>query len=215
MTSIVIIEDEKILSDLLTGFFSNHDDYDVLDTFTDGLVALKNIKELKPDLILSDICIPSLNGIEILKRLRANRMNAKFMLLSNDYTKNNIQHALQSGVDGMIEKSASIEEMISAIKTVMAGDCFYGKDVLSLMRESMMNPRANNPLDLITDREREVVQLIAEGYNTKEISDKLEIGVKTYETHKLRLMQKLGFRGVADITRFAIEYSLISYNKEE
>lgn len=209
MTSVYIIEDQNILRELVCRLIEDLPRYQLIGDSADGLEGLEECKQLRPDLAIVDIMVPSLNGLEIVRLLKKSHPNMKLIIFSAHSTREQVQAALQAGVNGIVHKNASVDELEKAIHSVMAGQSFMSGQILEIMRDLMLNPKVGGTLDKLTTREREILQLIAEGNTTKEIAAKLDVSVKTADTHRTNVMSKLDIHDIAGLTRFAIQSGLI------
>jgi len=209
MYSIYVIEDQTILRELVCRLIEDMSGFSLAGSSGDGLEGLQECKELHPDLVIIDIMVPSLNGLEVVRHLKKILPRTKLIIFSAYSTRERVQAALQAGVNGIVHKDASIEELESGIKHVMVGASFMSTQILEIMRDLMLNPGAISELDKLTTREREIIQLIAEGHTTKEVAAKLDISIKTADSHRTNVMNKLDIHDVAGLTRFAIQQGLI------
>ncbi len=209
MKRIVIIEDETILRDLIGEVLKRFPLCTLAGTAGDGLEGWKLVQKIKPDMVLLDYHVPSLNGLEILRRIRENLPKCSTLLCSANFSTGMVRQAMKTGVNGMIEKTAGLPEMEKAIRAVVDGGTYIGPAVAEMVRRMMIEPEKADSIDGLSEREREVLQLIAEGHSTKDIADKLSISVKTAETHRSNLMMKLKLHGIAGLTRYAIDHGLI------
>ncbi|MGF1483131.1 MAG: response regulator [Opitutales bacterium] len=209
MKKVVIIEDETMVRDLMVEVVANYSNCKLVGTFGDGLEGWEGVQELKPDFVLSDIKIPSINGLEVLRRIKAKMPHTLVLLFSAYFSTGMVRQALKAGVNGMIEKTAGLSEMHKAIESVLAGETYLGPAVVGITREIMINPEQDDSLESLSSREVEVLQLIAEGFSSKEIAARLDISTKTAETHRAHLMQKLNLHGIAGLTRYAIAKGLV------
>jgi DNA-binding NarL/FixJ family response regulator len=209
MKRVVIIEDETMLRDLLAELLKSFPLCTLAGTFGDGIEGLKGLQKIKPDMVILDIKIPSLNGLEVLRRLREELPNCHVLLFSAFFSTSMVRQALKAGANGIIEKTAGLPEMEKAIRAVIDGGTYLGPGVADIVRRIMVEPNKDDSLESLSEREREVLQFVAEGYSTKEIAVKLSISVKTAETHRSNLMTKLNLHGIAGLTRYAIENGLI------
>ena len=209
MHSVYVIEDQNILRELVCRLVEELNDFRLAGHCGDGLEAMKECKRLGPDLVIVDIMVPSLNGLEIIRQLRKALPRCKLMVFSGYSTRERVQAALQAGANGIVHKSASIEELQEGIRRVMAGEACMSSDILEILRDIMLNPQVTGSLDKLTPREREILQLVAEGNTTKEVAAKLDISVKTADTHRTNVMSKLDIHDVAGLTRFAIQQGLV------
>lgn len=209
MPSVYIIEDQTILRELVCRLVEDLRGYQLAGDSPDGLEGLEACKELKPDLAIVDIMVPSLNGLEIVRLLKKSQPNMKLIIFSAHSTRDQVQAALKAGVNGIVHKNASVDELEKAISMVMAGQSYMSGQILEIMRDLMLNPKGGDSLENLTTREREILQLIAEGNTTKEIAAKLDVSVKTADTHRTNVMTKLDIHDIAGLTRYAIQNGLI------
>lgn len=175
----------------------------------DGREGLEACKAMKPDLVIVDIMVPSLNGLEIVRQLRHGLSNVKLLIFSAYSSRDRVQAAMKVGVNGIVHKNASIEELEKGIQRVASGESFMSSEILEILRDIMLNPQSTDSLGRLTTREREILQLIAEGNTTKEIAAMLGISIKTADTHRTNVMNKLDIHDVASLTRFAIQQGLV------
>ncbi len=176
-----------------------------------GRETLEMVKELKPDIVVLDISMAELNGLEALPRIVSEFPTTKVLILSGHGNEEYVLRALHCGAAGYLLKDAA-EELGLAIKAVAQGQTFLSPSVSRTVVESYLQRAAGEegPYEQLTDRQREILQLIAEGRNTKEIADLLKISVKTVETHRLQLMNRLDIHDVAGLVRYAIRTGMIS-----
>lgn len=209
MKSVYVIEDQNILRELVCRLVESIPQCRLMGGAGDGLEGLKACQKLRPDLVIVDIMVPSLNGLELIRQLRRDLPDIKVIVFSGYSSRERVQAALKSGVNGIVHKNASIEELEGAIKRVLNGESFMSSQILEVMRDLMLHPEVTDSLERLTPRERELLQLIAEGNTTKEIAAKLSISVKTADTHRTNVMNKLDIHDIAGLTRFAIQNGLV------
>jgi DNA-binding NarL/FixJ family response regulator len=209
MKRLVIIEDETMMRDLLAEVLKGFPLCTLAGSAGDGLEGWQLVEKLKPNLVILDLKLPSLNGLEILRRIRAHLPSCNVLLFSAFFTTDMVRQALKTGAHGIIEKTAGLAEMQKALRAVLDGGTYLGPAVLQLVRLMMLEPDRTDSLDGLTARERELLQLIAEGHGTKEIATKLTISIKTAHTHRAHLMAKLHLHGIAGLTRYAIDHGLV------
>lgn len=176
----------------------------------DGQEALKKAKDLNPNVVLMDIDMPTLDGIAVTEILRRELPETKVILLSGLSFKRLISRILQSGARGFLSKEASPAELLRAVETVADGETFFSPDVARLMLNHLAgtNGTGIDPSRL-SAREREVLILIADGLSNKEIAARLDVGTRTVETHRERIMRKLKLHSVAELTTFAVANGLV------
>ena len=155
--------------------------------------------------------LPNLNGTEILKVFREKLPSTQILIFSGYQSPSLVRELLQAGAHGFVEKSAPLSELRKGVEIVASGGSYFGPEVALLLRDAMADPKSNDSgVNILTKREREILQLIAESHSTREIAKKLEISVKTAENHRTNLMRKLDLHNVASLTRYAINNGLIS-----
>ena len=155
--------------------------------------------------------LPNLNGTEILKVFREKLPSTQILIFSGYQSPSLVRELLQAGAHGFVEKSAPLSELRKGVEIVASGGSYFGPEVALLLRDAMADPKSNDSgVNILTKREREILQLIAESHSTREIAKKLEISVKTADNHRTNLMRKLDLHNVASLTRYAINNGLIS-----
>lgn len=209
MKRVVVVEDQTILRDLICRLLESYPGIEVVDALGDGHEALKVIQEKHPDIVVLDIMLPQLNGVEVLRQLKNEDRKPDILVFSAFPSKNVVKKVLEAGIEGFVEKDAKLDELEIAVEKIVAGQNYFGPRIVDIMREIMVNPNQGDSLDELTPRERQVLQLIAESCTSKEIAAKLDISVKTADTHRANLMRKLGVHDVAGLTRQALAFGLI------
>ena len=209
MKRVVVVEDQTILRDLICRLLESYPGIEVVGALADGHEALREINEKRPDIVVLDIMLPQLNGVEVLRQLKNADRKPDILIFSAFPSKNVVKKVLEAGIEGFIEKDANLNELEVAIEKIVAGQSYFGPRIVDIMREIMINPTQGDSLEELTPRERQVLQLIAESCTSKEIAAKLDISVKTADTHRANLMKKLGVHDVAGLTRQALAFGLI------
>jgi two-component system, NarL family, nitrate/nitrite response regulator NarL len=177
----------------------------------DGDEALRKARELKPDVVLMDISMPGMNGLTVTELLRRELPKIKVLILSVHNNREYIFRVIQAGAHGYVSKEAPPDEVLRAIESVNAGEPFFSEDIARAALQEFVNSGGKKePFAQLTIREREVLVLIADGKSNKEIAMQLDIGVRTIETHRERIMRRLGIHSVAGLTKYAIANGLIS-----
>jgi DNA-binding NarL/FixJ family response regulator len=184
---------------------------EVVGQVSDGRALVRAAQELQPDLVILDISMPLLNGFESAKQIKQSLPNVKLIFLSQHLNPAYLRQALKLGASGYVLKSGSTEELQQAINTVVRGQTYitpaFGQDVIDGLWSR--TGEINNQSEDLTDRQREILQLIVDGNGNKEIADILHVSIKTVEFHRARMMAKLGVHTVAELTRVAIQRGLI------
>jgi len=209
MKRVFVVEDQTILRDLICRLLASYPEIEIAGSTGDGHEALKQFADTQPDIVILDIMLPNLNGIEVLRALKKLPKVPQVLVFSAFPSRTTVRKLLETGIDGFVEKDASLDELEVAIEKIAAGQSYYGLRVVEIMRELMVNPHQTDALDELTPRERQILQLIAESYTSKEIAQKLDISVKTADTHRANLMKKLDVHDVAGLTRQALAFGLI------
>lgn len=215
-TSILIADDHEIVRDGLAQILNKNSDIKVIGQARDGMEAVKLCDKLKPDIVIMDIGMPILNGIEAAKRIIAKDKYIKVIILSMYCDDTSVMRAVESGVSGFVTKKGASKELIEAIHAVAAKKSYMSPEVSSQIFENIRyhrDTKKKNKLDVLTKAERHILQLIAEGYTTKEIANMLEISFHTAKTHRNHIMEKLDLHTVADLTRYALENKITLDNK--
>lgn len=184
--------------------------YEIIGECGNGQDALKEILELQPDVVIVDARLPGLNGLELIRRLNRQLPRTRYLVFSAYQNPSIVKDMLEAGAHGFVEKTAHLREFINGLGIVAEGGTFFGPNVAELIRAVVANPNSvQRSKDSLTEREREVLQMIAEGHSTKEIAQKLGLSVKTVDNHRTNMMRKLDLHNVASITRYAMQNGLI------
>ena len=211
---IVIAEDHTILREGLRALISSQEDLEVVGEAGDGREAVRQVEDLMPDLILMDLSMPKMNGIEAIREIGRRIPQTRILALTVHKTEEFILEVLQAGADGYIPKDASSNELMMAIRSVLMGKRYLcpsvSRVVIEGYLESRRTPESSTPWATLTKREREILKLIAEGHKNKEIADYLCISVKTVEKHRANLMKKLDLHSAAALTAYAMERGLVT-----
>ncbi len=211
---IVIAEDHTILREGLRALISSNPDFDIVGEAEDGRDAIRCVETLVPDLILLDLSMPRMNGMEAIKEIKKQCPETKILVLTVHRTEEYILATLRAGANGYVLKDATHAELLMAIKSVLMGKRYLSPGVSEKVIEGYLEGRktlrSSTPWDTLTQREREVLKLIAEGYKNKEIADYLYISVKTVEKHRANLMKKLDLHSTSSLTAFAMEKGLVN-----
>ena len=173
----------------------------------DGREALRLVRERKPDIALLDISMPELNGLEVVGRIARDHPNTRAIILSMHGDDESVRRALVAGAAGYLLKNSDRRELELALRAVARGDTWLSPSLTK--RVVAMYMRGASPDAVLTPRQREVLQLVAEGHSNKEIASRLNVALKTVETHRTELMHRLGIHGVASLVRYAIQVGLV------
>ncbi|MEW6182082.1 MAG: response regulator transcription factor [Bacillota bacterium] len=216
-TRIVIADDHKIVRDGLKVLLSRVPGFEVVAEAEDGQAAVRLARELAPDVVVMDIGMSGLNGIEATRQVVAESPSIKVVALSMHCDSRFVTGMLKAGAVGYLPKDCAFEELSAAIRAVTAGSTFLSPSVTGLVVKEFLNGSGSKEesvaFSVLTAREREVLQLLAEGKSTREIAAFLHVSVKTVESHRQQVIKKLDIHSVAGLTRFAIREGLVSIHK--
>lgn len=208
---VMIVEDHALVRAGMRALLEKIDGIDVVSAVGDGWEAVKAVQTDAPDLVLMDIAMPELNGLDATSRIVKESPATRVILLSMHANEEYLQQALQSGASGYLLKGAELAELELAIKTVSRGESYLtpavAKYAIEAYRDKSDGP--TGPLAKLSMRQREILQLIAEGHTTKDIAQRLNVSVKTVETHRAHLMERLEIHDVPGLVRFAVRVGLI------
>lgn len=210
---LLLAEDHTIVRQGLHSLMDQSEDIEVIGEAENGREAVRKTQELRPDVVLVDIRMPILNGIEATRQIKKKFPQVKVLILSMHPNEEYIFEALHAGASGYILKQVAHRELLSAIRAVSKDDVFLSPPVSKMVvKDYLQRTREmaeQNTLKKLTSREREVLQLIAEGKSNQEIAKLLFLSVKTVETHKTNLKEKLGLRTTADLIKYAIHQGIV------
>jgi two-component system response regulator NreC len=213
---ILLADDHGIVRRGLKSLLESQPGLEVVGEAADGLEALRLCGELSPDLLIIDISMPLMNGIEVASRAQKLEPAPAVIILSMHADESYIMRALGAGARGYLVKDATDEDLLPAVRAVAAGKPFFSPTVAAVLMEDYVRQlRArglSDSYDLLTDREREILQLLAEGRSNKEVASLLDVGLSTVETHRANLMQKLNLHNTAEIVLYAVRKGIIVHS---
>jgi DNA-binding NarL/FixJ family response regulator len=206
---IVIADDHAVVAEGLRALIDAQDDMEVVGLAENGHEAVRQCLELHPSLIVMDLAMPELDGIEATRVVRKRCPGVRVVVLSMHGTGAHVRRALSAGADGYVLKGSIGRELLEAIRTVEAGRRYLSKPLADEMLDSLVFNSAEDPLSLLSVRESQVLKLIAEGHSSAAIGLKLSLSRKTVETYRSRMMEKLGIDDLAGLIKFAIQRGLV------
>jgi DNA-binding NarL/FixJ family response regulator len=209
---ILIADDHKIFREGLRTLLQNRGDIEVIGEAENGRTVVALAAELRPDVIIMDVAMPDLNGIEATRQISGGRVAGKVLALSMHSDSRFVTRMLQAGAQGYLLKDCAFEELALAIDTIVSDGVYLSPGVTGVVVRDYVQHLAEGDAGIaaLSPREREVLQLVAEGLTTKDIAGKLHISVKTVETHRKQIMDKLEIRSVAELTKYAVREGLTS-----
>lgn len=215
MTRVLLADDHKILRQGLRTLLEQEEDIDVVGEAGNGRASVKLAGELAPDVVIMDVAMPDLNGIDATRRITEADPGARVLALSMHSDGRYVKGMLQAGARGYILKDCASEELTRAIRTVMAGQVYVSPGVTGAIVNDYVRQlsAASGEPAALSHREREVLQLFAEGASTATIAAQLHLSVKTIETHRKRIMDKLDLRSIAELTKYAIREGITALDR--
>lgn len=209
---IVIAEDHKLFRDGLTMLITTKLGLEVVGEAGDGIEAMRLVRQLHPDLLLIDISMPNMGGIEAVKQIKQFSPDTKILVVSMHATEKYLRAALQAGVDGYLLKMADQNEFHVAVQAVLANKSYISSEFNSFVLDTYRSHKISyerSSLDILTNREREVLKLVAEGNSNKEIASFLCISPKTVDNHRTNIMRKLDLHSALNLSHYAREHGLL------
>ncbi len=208
---VLVVDDHAMFREGIRSLLAGYDDIEILGEATDGKEAVEKTCQLAPQVVLMDIAMPVMGGLEATRRIQKECPNAKVLVLTQHEDSEYILSMIKVGAKGYISKTATASELVSAIRTVHKGESYlYPSAATALVEEYLMRAgEEKDEYERLTDREREILQLVAEGRTNREIADKLFISVKTVLRHRTNIMEKLGFHNRTELIKYAMSKGLI------
>ena len=213
MTTIVLVDDHQIVRQGLKILLEAEADFTVVGEAADGLVGMDLVRKLNPDVLVVDLNIPGLNGIDVVRSVKTDYPDIKAIVLSMHSSEDYVLPAFAHGASGYVLKDSCVEDLVLAIRQAFAGNRYLSPQLAERAIDAYLHTGRNSSVDLyetLTQREREVLQLSAEGYSYGEIAERLIISPRTVETHRTNVMRKLGLTTLPDLVRYAIRRGLVS-----
>lgn len=208
--NILLVDDHKIIRDGLISLLSNNSDFKIVGEAENGLEAMEILKVKNVDIIIMDISMGTMNGIECTKKVKSDYPNINILILSMYKEPEYIREAFKAGAEGYILKNSGKKELLLALQTISQGKLYFSSEITQTYLESVINHNENTSqetpvIDILTDREIEIIKLIANEYSNKEIADNLCISVRTVDAHKRNILNKLDVKNTVGIAKFYIE----------
>lgn len=210
---IIIADDHKIIREGLKALIEKQTGMEVVAEAHDGIETVQLTKKLRPDIVIMDIGMPNMNGLAATRTIISEIQNVKIIALSMHSDRRFILEMLKAGASGYLLKDCAFEELIMAINTVMSGQSYLSPKITDVVIKEYIKTTSKKEVSAfstLTNREREVLQLIAEGKSTKQIASYLNVSTKTVETHRRQIMEKLNIRTIAELIKYAIREGITS-----
>lgn len=208
---IILVDDHQLVRDGIKSLLGGNKDLAIIGEASDSRELMEKLQFLHPDILIMDISLPGMSGIEITKLICEKYPDIKVMILSMYNTEDFIYNSLKAGAKGFLPKNTSRNELLEAIYAIHSGEEFFGEAIAKIMvkgyykRAADEEKASEKPDEMLTAREIEILKLYVEGFINKEISDKLDISIRTVETHKNHIMRKLGLKSTVEMVKFAIK----------
>ena len=209
---ILVADDHNIIREGVVSLLEKQPDLNVIGEAGDGRTIVRLARELVPDVVIMDISMPDLNGVEATRQIIKELPMVKVIALSVHFDKHIVKGMLQAGASAYMSKYSAAQELIKAIRLVMAHQIYLSPEIAGIVVEDYKSSRSDSAsvFTALTAREREVLQLFAEGKNTREIAAALFISLKTVEAHRRQIMDKMGFKSLAELIKYALREGLTS-----
>lgn len=208
---VLIADDHTMVRESLVSVLQADGDVQVVAQAANGVEALEKALRTRPDIVVADLSMPGLNGIEVVRRLRESLPATRVLVLTMHQEDEYVLQAVRAGASGYLVKDSAAAELLAAVRSLHAGRGYFGPQAARALADQLQHPERvlGDPYGRLTAREREVLHLIAEGMTTKEIARRLAISVKTAENHRGRVLAKLGMRNTAELVRYALRKGLL------
>ncbi len=208
---VMFVDDHEIFHDCIRHLFDLQENFHMIAVANNGRTAVKLAREILPDVVVMDISMPGLNGIDATKKIHAENPKIKIIALSMHSEKHIVQQILKAGAKGYVLKDCAFDELITAIQAVLAGNRYLSPRITTLLLDDYLGgDEAADSQGPLTCREREVLQLIAEGKTSRQIGEALSLSAKTVETHRAQIQRKLNLSSLADLVKYAVREGLTS-----
>jgi len=213
---VLVIEDQSAVCDLVAEMVNAHPRCVSVGTASEGLSAVELALELRPDILVLDVIMPGVGGIEVLRRLGGSLPSMKVLIFSGKQEPHIVRALMQAGIHGFVNKNGPLSELRKALDAIALGNTWFTEDFSRTVRLALASPShlVEGVIDQLTPREREIAVLIAKSHSSKEVAHHLHISIKTAENHRANLMRKLGVRDVAGLVRFVVRQGLVDPTAE-
>jgi DNA-binding NarL/FixJ family response regulator len=208
---VMLVDDHAMLRDGLAAILRQSDELEIVSALSSGEEAINALAGINPDLIIMDILMGGMNGLEATRWIKEQKPDVKVVVVTSELKKEWVSLGIKCGIDGYLPKDVGGQELLAAIRQILQGEKYFTQAITNLYtaEKSGLKPKRKISAEL-TKRENEVLALVAEGHTNKEIADQLFVSIKTVETHKTNILEKLGLRNTAELVRYAIKSNIIS-----
>ena len=207
---ILVVDDHAILRDGIRALIGLHDDVEIIGEASEGKEAVEKALELEPDVVVMDIAIPGMDGLEATRRIKKKSSKVQILVLTQHDNKEYVLSSIKAGAAGYVPKRAMGSELVSAIRAVYRGESFLYPSAAAALIDDYRQQAEVEPYDRLTSREREILTLIADGHSSRQIAEMLYISLKTVQGHRTKIMEKLDIHNRAELVKYALRKGLIS-----
>ena len=207
---VLVVDDHALLRDGIRALLALHDDIEVVGEAAEGREAIDKVRQFSPDVVLMDIAMPLMDGLEATRRIHKENPKAKVLILTQHDNREYMLSSIKAGVAGFVPKRAVASELVSAIRVVHQGDSYLYPSIARVLIGDYLQQVEQDPYDSLTNREREVLKLVAEAHTSREIADLLCVSVKTVLGHRTKIMEKLDIHNRTELVKYAIRKGLIT-----
>lgn len=207
---VLLVDDHAIMRDGISALINLQDDIEIVGEASEGKEAIEKVRELVPDVVIMDISMPEMDGLEATRRIKKKNPSVKVLVLTQHDNREYILSTIKSGSDGYLPKRALGSELVAAIHAIHQGHSFLYPTAAGILLEDYRRQVEKEPYDRLTEREREVFRLIADGHTSREIADMLFISLKTIHNHRAKIMGKLNIHNKSELIKYAILKGLIT-----
>ncbi len=207
---VMIVDDHAILRDGIRALLGLHDDVEIIGEASEGKEAVEKALELEPDVVVMDIAIPGMDGLEATRRIKKKNSKVQILVLTQHDNKEYVLSSIKAGAAGYVPKRAMGSELVSAIRAVYRGESFLYPSAAAALIDDYRQQAETEPYDRLTAREREILTLIADGISSRQIAEMLFISSKTVQGHRTKIMEKLDIHNRAELIKYAVRKGLVS-----
>lgn len=209
---VMLADDHALIREGFRSLLGKNELFEIVGEAENGRELIEKIANTNPDVVLTDISMPQMTGLEVMERIKKTRPEIKFIILTMHEEREYVMRALTAGAEGYLFKNVEKAELERAIKTVYDGEKYFSAAITTILAEYVAKPAPTQVAE-ITPREKEVLELVAEGYSTKQIADKLGISIRTVESHRINMLKKLEVSNTAELIRKSIQLKFIESAK--